>query len=96
MNLKYKVMAKFKIIESGRLLTAEEMAKAEGGICLSPNIFRNCSSNGDRGACIGLVACYEEQICTDFFRFCTKEEKFTCNKPEGFRFITNDHLSLKL
>lgn len=71
------MMSKFKIIEPGRILTTEEMTQVEGGICVSPNIYRICRE-GLKTTCIGFVLCLQEFTCSPWFRTCTPDIDFTC------------------
>lgn len=75
-------MKKFKVIEEGRILTSQELAKIQGGgdICISENMFRICGG-GSKTVCnsASILACITNLLtCGGTLKVCGEGSKAVC------------------
>lgn len=87
-------MKKFKIIEEGRILTHQELAKVRGGsvICVDTSWYRNCPGT-NKTVCNGVTIspCVREMVtCDGRLKVCTDGVKQVCG---GTKHIVIDIIS---
>lgn len=75
-------MAKFKIIEEGRILTNQALAQVQGGIqlCIDASTFRNCIS-GSKVVCntVLIQPCVNQNLtCDGNLKVCGDGMKSVC------------------